>query len=145
MHDFYFLHYSIIYFLKLFHGTCVQILIVRKKRQWSNFNLAWKNIIMSAWLWVLLLVFHQISFFLSVITTKAWLQWLAELEMDSSPRNCGSDPMVNRCLQNCESWVTSIEFPKARLLLPTVEWRKWKIALTTLRNPALFVKYDNYF
>lgn len=102
-----------------------------------------KNIIMSAWLWVLLLAFHHISFFVSVIP-QAWLQWLAELEMDSSPQELWK---WSNGLQNCKSWVTSIEFPKARFLLPTVlEWRKWKeIALTTLRNPALFVKYDNYF
>lgn len=33
MHDFYFLCYSILYFLKLFHGNYVQIFIVRKNKQ----------------------------------------------------------------------------------------------------------------
>lgn len=33
VHDFCFLHYSILYFLKLFHGTYMQIFIVRKKKQ----------------------------------------------------------------------------------------------------------------
>ena len=33
MCDFCFLHYSILYFLKLFHATYVQIFIVREKKQ----------------------------------------------------------------------------------------------------------------
>lgn len=139
--DFYFLHYSILYFLKLFHGTYVQIFIVRKKKQWNELHFGKEKYLNECLTLGLAssppsnLLFHV------CLHHQLWLQWLAELETDSSPRDCGSETLVSRCLQSCKSWVTSVEFPKARCLLRIVpDGRKCReIALTTLWNPARLV------
>lgn len=133
MHDIYFLHYSILYFLKLFHSIYIQVSIARNSNETIS---VWQGKIMSACLWILLLTLHQ-TFSLSVFTTKhdynGWLSW----RWTAVHGNCGSDPMVSRHLQNCKSWVTSVEFPKLISCCQSfLNGKMQGIALTALWNPT---------